>query len=306
VQYIVGMAFLFGGLSTIQTMVYYHYVDVWDRPQDAQGGDLDYSAKVDDIKVRIDGDTVNVWELRSSATYVQISIAVEILIFSCRTTGWFFLDMPSWGLICGVMGANVIVSLCAVYGVIVSPHLTWEWVGNIWAYDIMWLVFIDACKICVNWAIGNSHSDILDYADMPAHMLPGGGGGVELQHSLGSRPSGSMGSIGNARPSAQSQSRFRKSNAQSRLSQRFSGVAADPSGAARASYAPRSSSLRPNLPQNVARDNGSAVGWGNDGGVGAYEDAVYARTNNPLQATTPLPRNSNGSANGSENGNTRV
>ena len=78
-------------------------------------------------QVRIDGETVNVWDLRSSATYVQISIAVEILIFSCRTTGWFFLDMPSWGLIAGVMIANVVVSLCAVYGVIVSPHLTWEW-----------------------------------------------------------------------------------------------------------------------------------------------------------------------------------
>jgi H+-transporting ATPase len=51
VKYIVGMSLLFGGLSTIQTMVYYHYVDVWDHPDEKGGEPLDYSAKDDDIKV---------------------------------------------------------------------------------------------------------------------------------------------------------------------------------------------------------------------------------------------------------------
>jgi hypothetical protein len=128
---------------------------------------------------------------------------------------------------------------------------------------------------------------------MPAYMAEGGGGGGQ---SMGSRPSGSMSS----RPSQQMRpsgmagtTRMRQSNVQNRLSTRFS--TSDPSGAARASYAPRTSSLRPNLPQNLARDNGSVTAWGNDQGADAWDDARVAANH--------FPRGSNGSASG---GNTRV
>ena len=289
VKYIVGMSLMFGLLSTLQTMSYYEYVNVWDRPREVNGEELHYGNKSDDVRIELGGRHVNVWDVRSSATYVQISIAVELLIFSCRTTGWFFLDMPSAGLIAGVFIANIAVSVCAVYGVIVSPYLDWKWVANIWAYDILWLFLIDACKVTVNSFMGNSHSDILGYSDLPV-------GAADADAYRSSRVS-SASNRSSTRASSTHQSfgpggRPRMSNAQSRLSTRVSAI--DPAGAARASYAPRSSSLRPSLPGNVAREQGAAGGWAAfAGSESAIADAAFANTASPppnqaARATDPL------------------
>jgi len=89
IKYLVGMSLVFGLLSTVETMAYYEYINLWDRPMTTSGEPLDWSSKEDHVKIQLeDGRSSNVWELRSAATYVQISIAVELLIFSCRTTGW--------------------------------------------------------------------------------------------------------------------------------------------------------------------------------------------------------------------------
>jgi hypothetical protein len=190
-----------------------------------------------------DGGHANIWDVRSGATYVQISIAVELLIFSCRTTGWFFLDMPSIGLISGVMIANVIVSLCAVYGVIVTPRLDWNWVGNIWVYNIFCLVIIDTVKIIVNKVIGNSHDDILGYADMPTvdsvrSPVVGDSRSIIIDNDRGSIGRSSV----LLRPPKQLHNRVSL------------GGNIDYGGAARASFAPRSASLMPHTPGNAAKD----------------------------------------------------
>jgi hypothetical protein len=180
------------------------------------------------------------------------------------------------------MAANIIVSLCAVYGVIVTPRLPWEYIGNIWAYDLAWLVVIDACKIAVNAAIGNNHDDILEYSDLPAHLgVPPIGGSAAVGPGVGGIRNSNASARSNStvsqhgRESGMSAQR-RISHAQTRLSLRTS-AAYDPAGAARASYTPRSSSLRPSLPANVAREQGSAAGWGAYGTEsGAMRDAQYA------------------------------
>jgi len=89
IKYLVGMSLVFGLLSTVETMAYYQYINLWDQPMTTSGEPLDWNSKEDHIKIQLeDGRSSNVWELRSAATYAQISIAVEFLIFSCRTTGW--------------------------------------------------------------------------------------------------------------------------------------------------------------------------------------------------------------------------
>jgi hypothetical protein len=243
IKYIIGMSLVFGLLSTLQTMIYYHRPNLWDVPNEYDTGQhVDYDKVKHDTQIEFNSHRhANVWDVRSSATYVQISIAVELLIFSCRTTGWFFMDMPSLGLVSGVMIANVIVSVCAVYGVIVTPRLDWNWVGNIWIYNIGCLFIIDCVKIFVNKMIGNSHDDILGYSDIPDENnenVRGTYGGVSEN---GPRSSVRRSSVLN-RPSRQIQNRY------SRLSN------VDYGGAARASVASRSSNLRRNVPGNVAQD----------------------------------------------------
>jgi hypothetical protein len=218
-------------------------------------------------------------------------VAVEILIFSCRTTGWFFLDMPSMGLVAGVMAANVIVSVCAVYGVVVSPHLNWTWVANIWGYNLLWLFAIDAVKVAVNRVLGNAHDDILGYAEMPERRqgavganVAGGRPSHMSNASAGSEASGRL--TDHSRPSARA-SAARRSHLQHRLS-------ADPAGAARASYQRRSSSLRPSLPGNLARDFGSSSkpAWGGYAATASdlLEDAAFAAS---APAADPLLRRLN-------------
>lgn len=162
---------------------------------------------------------------------------MELLIFSCRTSGLFFTDMPSWGLIIGVMLSNVAVSFFAVYKVIVTPAIPWSWVANIWIYDIMWLVFIDLVKILTNYIMGNLSSDILEYVSLPtddSRSSMGMRGSVGLRGSMGMR-----GSVG-GRSSVSSRAS---------MSQRMH----DPRGSIRASHAPKSGSLRPSIPSNVAQ-----------------------------------------------------
>jgi hypothetical protein len=77
VKYLLGMATMFGILVTIQTMIYYHFVNLWDRPVTVWGTPLDYGTSDNGLKLRIrqDGtnqELFNVWKIRSSATYVQI------------------------------------------------------------------------------------------------------------------------------------------------------------------------------------------------------------------------------------------
>lgn len=189
----------------------------------------------------------------SRLSFVQISIAVELLIFSCRTPGLFFLDMPSWGLIIGVMGANIIVSLCAVYNIVVTPHIPWQWVGNIWAYNLLWLVFIDLCKLLANYMMGNLSTDVLDYVDLPEEPSDAVGIRLSAVSSVHQRDSAmARSSVTYARPSVIAANITRPS------AMRRSGASHAPTsessatGALRASYAPKSGSLRPSTPGNVA------------------------------------------------------
>jgi len=188
---------------------------------------------------------------------------VEILIFSCRTTGWFFLDLPSFWLVMGVMFANVAVSLCAVYGVIVEPRLDWEWVGNIWAYDIMWLFVIDAFKVFLNRSLGNEGGETLELASEEEAITTVGS--VSGREGAPQPSSSSLHQRNSHRSSTNSVTSMRRSTAQ-RLSVRasLSSRRSDFGGAAAVNNTPRSSSLRPSLPSNLARDNAACIkpAWG--------------------------------------------
>lgn len=115
---------------------------------------------------------------QETLTYIQISIAVEFLIFSTRTTGAFFLSKPSLGLIAGVMGANILVSIFAVTPTLwngddrnehtksvtdyPNGSVSWGDLGYIWTYDIVWLFITDVVKMLSFWALGELADGELD------------------------------------------------------------------------------------------------------------------------------------------------
>merc|ERR1712187_548134 len=88
-------------------------------------------------------------EYRSAVVYLQISMAIELLIFSCRTPSFVFSPSaicsprrPTLSLTVAVLGANVLVSLLAGFGVIIHK-VEWADIAWIWLYDLCGLIVID-------------------------------------------------------------------------------------------------------------------------------------------------------------------
>jgi len=84
---------------------------------------------------------------RQVAIYLQITLAIEFLIISCRTPGFFFLSIPCKALIASVLTANTISTLATGFGIVVGK-LHWMDILYIWIYDVVWLFVIDILKIC--------------------------------------------------------------------------------------------------------------------------------------------------------------
>jgi H+-transporting ATPase len=120
-------------------------------------------------------------EYRDAVIYLQISIAIELLIFSCRTPGFVLgafigKSMPSMSLAVAVLASNVLVSLLAGFGKALDNQLVhqvdWVDIAWIWAYDVAWLVVIDAFKVFLSWTgtgwmSAGAAGGVLEYAELP-------------------------------------------------------------------------------------------------------------------------------------------
>lgn len=185
---------LYGLLETAQTMVL--YMSGW-----------------------LEGDGSN--DYRDAVIYLQISIAIEFLIFSCRTPGFVLGAVvgearPSMALVSAVFGANVVISVLAGLGdhiKLIHP-VAWADIGWIWLYDITWLLGIDALKWALQklgpgWMSAGTASDVLTYAELPptlegatrsvhASLLHSRASVRSLLHSRISSPSFARGTSGTA------------------------------------------------------------------------------------------------------------
>jgi hypothetical protein len=115
----------------------------------------------------------------SALTYLQISIAIEFVIFSCRTPGFVLSPKylwgdgrPSWPLFVGVMLANIIVTVFAGLGWIIY-QVHWIDILYIWLYNLVGLIVIDCLKVILS-AVGlplmsaGASSEVLGYPDLPS------------------------------------------------------------------------------------------------------------------------------------------
>merc|ERR1712151_820856 len=81
-----------------------------------------------------------------SLTYLQISIAIELVIFSCRAPGFVLAPKYLWGdgraswkLVVGVMASNLLVSVLGGLGWIIYP-VHWLDLLYIWVYNFVCLI----------------------------------------------------------------------------------------------------------------------------------------------------------------------
>lgn len=151
-------AFLYGFIGTGQTMALYL-------------SDVIHSDPSTDPEERR--------KYRMAVTYLQMSIAVELNIFSCRTPLYVgnILRRDTWPslllFIC-VMGGNLLVSLLAGFGDTfhVVHKVEWIDIAWIWLYDLGCLLVIDLLKrflsvIGADWMSAGAAGDVLGYPELP-------------------------------------------------------------------------------------------------------------------------------------------
>lgn len=188
-------------------------------------------------------------EYLSACVYLQISIAIEFVILSCRAPGFVLAPKYLYGegrvslaLLCGIMFANILVSVMAGTGAGIHK-LEWKDIALIWAYDIVGLIVIDIVKVFLKfwelpWMSAGAGSGALEYPDLPDEGQQTQGGGQSIR-------------------SVMSQSRASAARSMMRSSQAsmISGVA--PGGSVARSFEPSSSSMLPfpyNLRANAMRN----------------------------------------------------
>ena len=78
--------------------------------------------------------------------YLKLSVAGHLTIFLTRTHGPFWSIRPArilWG---AVVGTQVLATLIAVYGLLMTP-LGWGWALFVWGYALAWFLVNDRVKL---------------------------------------------------------------------------------------------------------------------------------------------------------------
>ena len=84
-----------------------------------------------------------------TAMFMQLVIAGHLLLFSTRAGRFFFEPpFPEWRFFWAIMGTQVVAALMSANGWLLTP-ISWGLIGFIWAYNLVWLVIIDAIKVAL-------------------------------------------------------------------------------------------------------------------------------------------------------------
>lgn len=94
---------------------------------------------------------------RQGCIYYQIAVAIELVVLSTRTNGFFFLSAPSWQLSVSIIVGLIVITILVVFGWL-TEEISLTDIGLIWAYDLIWFVAIDAAKVILFSTSSPGHS----------------------------------------------------------------------------------------------------------------------------------------------------
>jgi len=95
-----------------------------------------------------------------SLMYLKLSVAGQLTIFLTRTRGPFWSIKPAPILLIAVLGAQLVATLIAVYGLFMTP-IGWSWAGIVWGYALAWFLVNDRVKLIAYRIFDRQHSGLL-------------------------------------------------------------------------------------------------------------------------------------------------
>lgn len=101
---------------------------------------------------------------QTSATYLQVSIISQALIFVTRSRSWSFMERPGLLLVGAFIIAQMIATILAVYatwGFANVRGIGWGWAGVIWLYSLVTYLPLDFIKFAVRYVLSGRAWDLL-------------------------------------------------------------------------------------------------------------------------------------------------
>ena len=90
--------------------------------------------------------------------YLKLSVAGHLTIFLTRTRGPFWSIRPARILWVAVLGTQIVATLIAVYGVLMTP-LGWGWALFVWGYALAWFLVNDRIKLLAYHIFGSGKAE---------------------------------------------------------------------------------------------------------------------------------------------------
>lgn len=78
--------------------------------------------------------------------YLNLSVGGILTIYAARTRGPFWSVKPAKTLLFITLGAQIIATLLAVYGILMAP-IGWQYAGTVWGYCLVLFIFQDFVKL---------------------------------------------------------------------------------------------------------------------------------------------------------------
>lgn len=88
--------------------------------------------------------------------YLNLSIGGHLTLFAARTKGPFWSIKPAPILLAAVVGTQVVATLIAVYGLLMTP-LGWTYAGIVWGYCLAMFLLQDLVKLAARRIFGEEH-----------------------------------------------------------------------------------------------------------------------------------------------------
>ena len=87
-------------------------------------------------------------DYRQVCIYYQITVAIELLVLSTRTTSFFFLSLPSWQLSLSILIGLFLITILVSFGWLTDEMEPAD-MAIIWLYNLVWFVINDTLKVAM-------------------------------------------------------------------------------------------------------------------------------------------------------------